>query len=98
MAELLLKDEVYAIVGAAIEVYNELGSGFLEAVYQEAMGLELGWRSIPFEPQKELCIFYKGRCLEKRYFADFVCFGTVLVELKAMSEIGSRENRRCLII
>jgi GxxExxY protein len=71
MAELILKDEVYAIVGAALDVYNELGSGFLEAVYQEAMELEFGWRTIPFEPQKELCIYYKQRCLEKRYFADF---------------------------
>jgi GxxExxY protein len=59
MAELLLKDEVYAIVGAALDVYNELGSGFLEAVYQEAMELELGTRRIPFEPQKELCIYYQ---------------------------------------
>ena len=96
MRELLLKDEVYAIVGAAIDVYNELKSGFLEAVYQEAMELELGERGIPFEPQKELCIYYKGRCLEKRYFADLVCFGTVLVELKAMNEIGGREESQML--
>jgi GxxExxY protein len=96
MAELILKEEVYAIIGAAIEVYNQLGSGFLEAVYQEAMELELEWRVIPFEPQKELCIFYKGRCLEKRYFADFVCFGSVLVELKAVDEIGSKDESQML--
>src|SRR5688572_15015286 len=96
MAELLLKDEVYAIIGAAIDVYNELGSGFYEAVYQEAIELELGWRQIPLEPQKELCIYYKEHCLEKKYFADVVCFGTVLVELKAMNEIGSREEAQML--
>jgi GxxExxY protein len=96
MAELLLKDEVYAVVGAALDVYNELKSGFLEAVYQEAMELELGLRCIPFEPQKELCIYYKGRCLEKKYFADLVCFGNVLVELKAMNEIGGREESQML--
>src|SRR5262245_45230784 len=97
MPELLLKDEVYAIIGAAIDVHKELGSGFLEAVYQEAMEMELESRSIPFEPQKELCIYYKGRCLQKKYFADIVCFGTVLVELKAMStEIGSREESQML--
>jgi GxxExxY protein len=96
MGELLLKDEVYAVVGAAMDVYNELKSGFLEAVYQEAMELELGLRCIPFEPQKELCIYYKGRCLEKRYFADLLCFGTVLVELKAVNEIGSREESQML--
>ena len=96
MPELLLKDEVYAIVGAAIDVYNELGSGFLEAVYQEAMEMELGFRSIPFEPQKELCIFYKGRCLEKKYFADLLCFGSVLVELKVMRQLGSGEESQLL--
>jgi GxxExxY protein len=97
MVELLLKDEVYAIIGTAIDVHRELGSGFLEAVYQEAMEIELGWRNIPFEPQKELCIYYKGQCLEKKYFADLVCFGTVLVELKAMStDIGSREESQML--
>jgi len=96
MQDLALKDEVYAIVGAAMDVYNELGAGFLEAVYQEAMDLELGWRRVPFEPQKELCIYYKGRCLEKRYVADLVCFGTVLVELKAMREIGRNEESQML--
>ena len=96
MPELLLKDEVYAIVGAALEVYNELGSGFLEAVYQEAMAMELAAKTIPFEAQKELCIYYKGQCLEKKYFADFVCFGTVLIELKVMKQIGSGEEARLL--
>ena len=96
MPELLFKDEVYAIVGAAIDVHRELGSGFLEAVYQETMELELGSRNIPFEPQKELCIYYKGRCLEKKYYADLVCFGSVLVELKAMTQIGSREESQML--
>ena len=95
-ADLLLKDEVYAIVGAAIDVHRELGSGFLEAVYQEAMELELTSRAIPFEPQKELCIYYKGRCLDKKYFADIVCYGTVLVELKAMNQIGSKEEAQML--
>jgi GxxExxY protein len=96
MGELLLKDEVYAIVGAALEVYNEMGSGFLEAVYQETMEIELGLRGIPFEPQKELCIYYKGRCLEKKHVADLVCFGSVLVELKVMRQIGSGEEAQLL--
>jgi|SRR5690348_7699878 len=96
MAEQLLKDDVYAIVGAAIEVYNELGSGFLEAVYQEVMEIELKARGIPCEPQKELCIYYKGQCIEKKYYADFVCFGSVLVELKVMRQIGSGEEAQLL--
>jgi GxxExxY protein len=96
MAELLLKEEVYAIIGAAIDVHKELGCGFLEAVYQEAMEMELQWRAIPFDAQRELCIYYKGRCLIKKYIADLICFGTVLVELKAMKEIGSREESQML--
>jgi GxxExxY protein len=60
MAELLFKDEVYAIVGAAMEVHRVFGCGFLEAVYQEAMGIELAERKIPFLPQVELPIQYKG--------------------------------------
>ena len=96
MVELLLKEEVYAIIGAAIDVHRELGSGFLEAVYQEAMELELTSRSIPFEPQKGLCIFYKGQCLQKKYIADVICFGAVLVELKAIGEIGTREESQML--
>jgi GxxExxY protein len=71
MVDLLLKDKVYAIVGAAMEVYNELGPGFLEPVYQEAFETELGLRGIPFEPQKALVICYKGRPLRKSYVADF---------------------------
>jgi GxxExxY protein len=96
MAELLLKEEVYAIIGAAIDVHRELGSGFLEAVYQEGMELELGLRTIPFEAQKELCIYYKGRCLKKRYCADLICFGSVLVELKAIDQIASKEESQML--
>jgi GxxExxY protein len=83
MTELIYKDEVFAIVGAAIEVHRELGPGFLEAVYQEAMGIELQDRNIPHVPLPRLQIFYKGRVLEKYYVTDFVCFECVLVELKA---------------
>ncbi len=65
MVELIYKEEVYAIVGAAMQVYNELGSGFLEAVYQEALEIEMGLQRIPFESQKELVVLYKEWCLRK---------------------------------
>ena len=90
MAELLYKDEVYAIVGAAMDVYNELGAGFLESVYQEAMELELGDRGIPFNSLVPLRIKFKERVLKKTFCADLICFGAVLVELKAMDQITNR--------
>ncbi|MFZ0064150.1 MAG: GxxExxY protein [Pyrinomonadaceae bacterium] len=65
MTELVLKNEVYEIIGAALEVYWSLGAGLAEPIYQEAMGIELAHRSLPFEPQHELRIWYKERLLEK---------------------------------
>ncbi len=70
MTELLLKDEVYAIVGSAMEVHKTLGHGFLEAVYPEALELELSQKAIPFVSQQNLPIFYKGHKLAKEYVAD----------------------------
>src|SRR5437867_13035923 len=96
MAELICKEEVYAVVGAAMEVYNELGPGFLEPVYQEALSLELTARHIPFIPQKELHIHYKGRQLEKTYIADFLGFDNVIVEIKAIECLTSREEAQLL--
>ncbi len=94
--ELLFKDEVYAIVGAAIEVHRELGSGFLEPVYQEALEIELRSRGIPFESQRRLAICYKGRPLQKEYVADLVCYGQIVVELKALDCLASRETSQIL--
>jgi GxxExxY protein len=96
VAELLYKDEVYAIVGAAMDVYNELGAGFLESVYQEAMELELGDRDIPFNSLVPLRIRFKERVLKKTFCADLICFGAVLVELKAMDQITTREEAQVL--
>lgn len=96
MTELILKDEVFAIVGAAIEVHRELGPGFLEAVYQEALELELRERNIPFEAQKSLRIYYKGKVLNKEYFADLVCHGQIIVELKALDRLSGNEEAQVL--
>jgi GxxExxY protein len=94
--ELLFKQEVYAIVGAAIEVHKEYGCGFLEGVYQEAMELQLVERGIPFEAQKELTIRYKRWVLKKKYCADLICFGAILVEIKALDRLTSREEAQVL--
>src|SRR5437762_2725026 len=80
--KLILKEEVYAVVGAAMEVYNELGCGFLEPVYQEALAMELRDREIPFNEQCVLQIRYKGRVLNKTYCSDFICFEKLIVEIK----------------
>jgi GxxExxY protein len=96
MADLILKDEVYAVMGAAMEVYKVLGNGFLEQVYQEALEIELAERGIAFDPQKPLRVQYKGQILKKEYVADFVCFGQIIVELKALDKLTTKEESQLL--
>ncbi len=94
--ELVLKEEVFQIVGAAIEVSNHLGCGFLEAVYQEALEIELNERRIPNEPQKILKISYKHWELRKEYVADFICYGQIIVEIKALKTITGIEEAQLM--
>lgn len=96
MTELLFKDEVYAIVGAAMEVHTVLGPGFLEAVYHEAMEMEEREKGVPFESHKKLKIAYKDRWLTKEYEADQVCYEQIIVELKALDRLTSREEAQLL--
>ena len=84
---LVYPNESYAIRGAAMRVYNVLGSGFLEAVYQEALEIELDKRHIPYEKEKELGVYYDGIRLGKKYVADFVCYDKIILELKAVKEL-----------
>lgn len=84
---LVYPSESYAIRGAAMRVYNVLGSGFLEAVYQEALEIELEKRHIPYEKEKELEIYYDDIKLGKKYVADFVCYDKIILELKAVKEL-----------
>jgi len=83
----MLEEEGYAVMGAAFEVYNTLGCGFLEEVYQKSLEVELGRRSIPFQAQQELELFYKDVRLGKRYVADLVAYNGVIIELKAVREL-----------
>ena len=80
---LIYREEVYAIVGACFEVYNEMGSGFLEDVYQESLERELESRNIPFEAKSKLPINYKGKLLTKKYEPDFVLDSKIIMEIKA---------------
>jgi GxxExxY protein len=94
--DLIYKDEVYAIIGAAMDVYNNLGSGFLEAVYQEAMEIETVSRKIPALPEQKLHIEYKGTPLKKFYEADLICYEKIIVEIKALDRLTSREESQIL--
>jgi GxxExxY protein len=86
-SNLIYKDESYRIIGACFEVYKEKGCGFLEAVYQECLEMELGFQEIAFVPQASLKLSYKGRELKQRYVPDFIIFEKIILEIKAVSEL-----------
>jgi GxxExxY protein len=96
MTEILYKVEVYKIIGAAIEVYNQLGNGFLEGVYQDALAIELALRSIPFKEQVPLEILYKKQPLRHHYVPDLILFDKIIVELKAISALGVIEEAQLI--
>ena len=87
--EILYKNESYKIVGAAMNVYNALGCGFLESVYQEALAIEFKREGVPFEAEKEVRIFYSGVELKQTYKPDFFCYDGIIIELKAVSTIDA---------
>jgi GxxExxY protein len=93
-----MDSQTYQIIGAALEVHNELECGFLEPVYQEALELEFGDRRIPFRPQVETPVFYKGRKLKAPYRADFVCYDSIIVELKRWPSLERSSWPKCSII
>lgn len=84
--KILYKEECYLIQGAIFEVYHELGSGFIEAVYQESLGLEFTYRKIPFLSQPEMEIMYKDQKLKHIFQPDFLCYDKIVVEIKALKE------------
>jgi len=94
--ELIYKNEVYDIVGAAMEVHKVLGNGFLEAVYHEALAAEFLDRGIPFEREQNIQIHYKGVLLKKYYQADFVCHDKIILELKALSSLTGEHEAQLL--
>lgn len=85
--KILFKEECYEIQGAIFEVYREMGCGFLESVYQECLEKELSKRGIPFVAQQELQLTYKGEQLRQTYRPDLICYGQIIVELKALKDI-----------
>ena len=93
---LKFEEQTQTIINACLEVHNELKSGFLEPVYQEALELEFQLQKIPYEREKKLNIVYKGRKLKKEYFADFFCYDNIIVELKAVSRLENEHKAQVI--
>ena len=93
---LLFENEGYELIGAAMAVYNEMGPGFLEEVYQECLEMELSYRNIPFQSQLPLELRYKGQKMKKRYKPDLYTFNSIIVELKAEKALTSRDESQLL--
>lgn len=85
-------EKTYAIIGAAMAVHNELGHGFLESVYQDALEIEFKKQGIPYEREPVLSICYSGEKMASFYRPDFICFGEVVVETKALSKMSGTED------
>ena len=89
-------DRTYEIIGAAMEVHKQLGGGFLEVVYGDALEMEFQERGIPYQREKELQIYYKDRVLPHYYKADFICFDSIVVELKAVENLTVESQAQVL--
>ena len=94
--DLVYKEEVYAIIGGCFAVYKEKGSGFLEPVYQECMEIEFEHLELPAVPKPSLSLSYRGRPLKQQYHPDFICFGKVILELKAVSNLVDEHRAQVL--
>ena len=89
-------DQTYRILGACFEVYKEMGCGFLEDVYQESLEMEMRSQNIPFTSQPPLTLAYKGNQLRKKYIPDFICFDTIVLEIKATSKLLEEHKAQVL--
>ena len=87
MSTLLYKDETFKIIGSCMRVHSELGSGFLESVYHEALEREFKENEVPYKSKEKLQVFYKDEIMNKFFVADFVCFDKIIIELKASNFI-----------
>ena len=96
MAEILFKNESYLIIGACMEVHKKLGSGFLESVYAEALELEFKKAGVTYEREKKLPVYYDEKTLNKYFRADFVCFNSIIIELKATKYFGDVDRQQTL--
>lgn len=93
---ILYPEESYAVIGACFEVYNEMGCGFLEAVYQECLAIEFESRGIPYVSMPILQLEYRGRILQQTYTPDFICYDKIIIEIKAVSELADEHRAQIM--
>ena len=96
MTEILFKEESYKIIGSCMEVHKKLGSGFLESVYAEALELEFKRAEILYDREKKLPVFYDDQPLKKYFKADFVCYNSIIIELKATKFLIDADHRQTI--
>jgi len=96
MSKLIYETETYNLLGACFEVYKEKGCGFLEAVYQECLEMELCDRKVDFEARRPLQLSYKGRPLKQAYEPDFLCYGKIIIEIKAVKELTDEHRAQVI--
>jgi GxxExxY protein len=96
LADLKRDEETYAVIGAAMTVHRELGHGFLESVYQEAVERELKEMGIPYRREVQISIFYKNQKMESSFRVDFICYDRLIIELKALSQISGTEEAQLI--
>jgi GxxExxY protein len=96
MPDIIYKEESYRIIGACIEVHKKLGAGFLESVYAEALELEFRKLNIPYEREKKLSIYYENQKLKKYFKADFLCYNSIILELKATNSLVKTDRAQIL--
>ena len=96
MSELIYKNESFQIIGILFEVHNNLGGGFSEIVYKDALEYELKKLNIPFEREKEYVVHYKDTILNHKYYADFILFDKIILELKSCEKLDSKHIAQCI--
>lgn len=96
MTELIHKEECYKIIGACLEVYREKGCGFLEGVYQECLEIEHEYQQIPFVSHQSLRLFYRGKELKQKFIPDFICYGKIIVEIKAVKHLTDEHRAQVI--
>ena len=96
MDDIIYRDDCYRIMGACFEVYKDKGSGFTEPVYHECLAIEFAYLGIPFISGPKLSLTYRGQTLKHYFRPDFVCFGKIIVEIKALTGLADEHRAQTL--